>query len=380
MNTTVTCKIKIPKSDGVVNTVRAFRDALQYCVGVARERNIRNNVKLQPFVYKTIRERYGLPSQLAISCVKQACGMMKKTKRVPVIKNASVGYNFPRSANIQGNTLSFRTLTGRERCAITIPSCYAEYFSSWEVSESLLVIDRKQRAFFCFVFTKDIAERQVVPRVLGVDLGINNLAVTSDARFFNDGNVKRAKRKFKFLRATLQAKGTRASKRLLKRLAGRETRYMAWVNHNISKAIVNDFDGDTIVLEDLKGIRHKQRGRVMNYWIHNWSYAQLGSFIDYKARMRGITTVKVNPFMTSKMCHQCGLVGVRSHGCFSCERCGLKDFSADLNAARNLAHPKLVERQAGVNQPYLTCDEAPRSRLRSLVVEHSQKPRILDAR
>jgi len=54
--------------------------------------------------------------------------------------------------------------------------------------------------------------------------------------------------------------------------------------------------------------------------------------------------------------------------------CGFVRYSADLNAARNLAHPMLAERQAAVNRPFLACDET-----RVVLVEHSQKLRNLVA-
>jgi len=37
--------------------------------------------------------------------------------------------------------------------------------------------------------------------------------------------------------------------------------------------------------------------------------------------------------------------------------CGLSSYSADLNSARNLAHPKLVERQALVTKPNIQMDD-----------------------
>ena len=95
----------------------------------------------------------------------------------------------------------------------------------------------------------------------------------------------------------------------------------------------------------------------MNYWISNWSFFQLQSFIQYKAERKGIRFIRVNPHYTSQICHKCGRLGSRSSGCFSCH-CGLSLFNADLNAARNLAHPMLVERQAAVNQPIVSNDEA----------------------
>ena len=186
-------------------------------------------------------------------------------------------------------------------------------------------MDKKGRCFFLFTFSKEVTATEQNIRsqnyVLGIDLGVNNLAVTSDSKFYNSAKVKQVKRKFKYLRSKLQRKGTRSSKRLLVKLSGRETRWMKHINHCISKDIVSHFDGNKIVMENLKGIRRQRRGRIMNYWISNWSFYQLQSFIQYKAEMKGIEVVRVNPNYTSQICHKCGQIGSRSKGCFSCH-CG----------------------------------------------------------
>ena len=353
-------KVKIAATNEVVATVKAYGKALQFCVNTAWESRIRNNVKLHHVVYRELRETYKLPAQLAVACIKQACGIVKRAKSKPVVKRASVGYNFPRSASLKGNVLSIVTLNGRQKFAIKVPAYFATYFKEWKLTESLLRIDRKGRAYFAFGFSKEVAAVSSVSqkRVLGVDLGVNNLAVTSDGGFFHSSKVKQVKRKFKYLRSVLQAKGTRSAKRLLRKLSGREQRFMAWVNHNISKSIVSTFDGGKVVLEDLKGIRKVNRGKRMNYWVSNWSFFQLQSFIQYKAERVGVEVIRVKPAFTSKLCHKCGLLGIRKSGCFSCFHCGLSSYSADLNAARNLAHPMLDERQAAVNQPNVSGCEA----------------------
>ena len=358
MQTRATAKIRIPATTEVVATIAAHTRAIQYCVDVAWQNKIRNNVKLHPLVYDSLRKTFLLPAQIAVSCIKQACGIVKKAKTKPVINRSSVRYNFPRSAGLSGNKLTFRTLNNREKVELNIPKAYTQYFTGWKANESLLRIDRKNRAFFLFVFSKEVdaASSCLQTRVLGIDLGINNLAVTSDCKFFNSCKVKQAKRRFKFIRSKLQAKGTRASKRLLRKIAGRETRYMVWINHNVSKNIVSSFDGNKIVMEDLKGIRKQNRSRKMNYWISNWSFFQLQNFMQYKAERKGVVVERVKPAYTSQICHRCGQIGSRLHGSFACH-CGLTSYSADLNAAKNLSHPMLVARQAAVNQPYLTCNE-----------------------
>ena len=353
-------KVKIVATPEVVDTVRAYTKALQFCITVAWDNKIKNNVKLHHVVYREIREAYKLPAQLAVACIKQACGFVKKAKTKPVIRKASIGYNFPRSASFKGSILSVVTLNGRQKFNINIPSCYIAYFKEWKLTESLLRIDKKGRCFFLFGFSKEVnaINNALQKHVLGVDLGVNNLAVTSNGRFYHSSKIKQVKRKFKHLRSVLQAKGTSSAKRLLKKASGRENRFMAWVNHNISKDIVSTFGGNKIVLEDLKGIRGRQLGKRMNYWISNWSFFQLQSFIQYKAERRGLEVVRVKPAFTSKLCHKCGTLGTRKSGCFSCYHCGLSSYSADLNAARNLAHPMLDERQAAVNQPNVSGREA----------------------
>ena len=360
MRTNVTAKIRIDPTNQVVATIKAYTKALQFCVDYAWKHKITKNFKLHYTIYQTIRKRFKLPSQIAVACIRQTCGMVKRAKSKPIIRRASVGYNFPRSANIKGNTLVLRLLKCRQEFNLDIPACYAEYFN-WEVSESLLRMDKKGRCFFLFTFSKEVTATEQNIRsqnhVLGIDLGVNNLAVTSDNRFYNSAKIKQAKRKFKYLRSKLQAKGTRPAKRLLKKLSGRETRYMAWINHNISKDIVSNFNGNKIVMESLRGIRKQNRGKKMNYWISNWSFYQLQSFIQYKAERKGVAVERAKPNYTSQICHRCGQLGSRSKGCFSCSHCGLSNFNADLNAGRNLAHPMLVERQATVTSPHSRVDE-----------------------
>ena len=379
MRSVVTAKIKIESRPEIISTLKLYSKGLQFCIDTAWNKQIRNNIKLHPFVYKHLRS-LGLQSQLAIACIKQACGMLKKAKTKPLVKRASLRYNFPRSASFKNNVLSIATIKGRIKVQFSVPDCYKEYFS-WNVNESLLRMDKRGRCFFLFTFSKEVdtINNASQKRVLGIDLGINNLAVTSDGRFYNSHKVKQIKRKFRYLRSKLQAKGTRSAKRLLKKLSGRENRYMAWVNHNMSKNIVSNFNGNKIVMEDLRGIRKQRRGKRMNYWISNWSFYQLQSFIQYKAERKGIEVISVKPNYTSQLCHKCGQLGSRSKGCFSCSHCGFSSYSADLNAARNLAHPMLVERQALVNVPHVTCDDTFPVLTDGLLVEHSQKLRIFNA-
>lgn len=74
--------------------------------------------------------------------------------------------------------------------------------------------------------------------VLGVDLGIVNIASDSDGENFSGADVDRNRRIFEHRRRNLQKKQTRSAKRKLKKLSGKQARFQKYTNHTISKRLV----------------------------------------------------------------------------------------------------------------------------------------------
>ena len=351
-----TAKVKITATSDIIQTLKLYKACLQFCVNTAWDNKIHNNIKLHPAVYPHIRS-LGLHSQLSIACIKQACGMVKKAKSKPIINNISIRYNFPRSASLRDFILSLATINGRQKFKFDVPACYTQYFNgSWTISESLLKIDKKGRCFFMFCFSKQVS---VTPKdyVLGIDLGINNVAVTSDRQFFGK-DIKHLRITHERFISKIQAKGTKSAKRKLKRVSGRWTRFMAWVNHNISKNIIDSVPvGATIIMEDLTHIRRGKAKR--NRWVHKWAFRQLQSFIEYKATCKGCRIVYVNPAYTSKTCHVCHNIDTSRHaGFIECLCCG-HSLNSDLNAAINIALRYTRNMcSVTVNRPIVSSDDA----------------------
>ena len=176
---------------------------------------------------------------------------------------------------------------------------------------------------------------------LGVDLGIVNIATTSDGERMSSRAINRYRRRQLALRRKLQAK-QRPAKRVLKRQRRKEQRRARDINHCIAKRIVTEAErtGRGIALEDLTGIRarvrHRKPQRVM---MSSWSFAQLGSFIAYKAQRAGVPVVYVDPAYTSKECADCHHIANlnrASQAVFICRGCGVVAH-ADRNASRNIA-------------------------------------------
>ncbi|MFK4040866.1 RNA-guided endonuclease InsQ/TnpB family protein, partial [Nonomuraea wenchangensis] len=177
---------------------------------------------------------------------------------------------------------------------------------------------------------------------VGVDLGIANIATTSDGVRHRGRGLDAVRHRHRRLRRRLQAKRTKSAKRLLKRRRRAEVRFAANVNHVIAKSIVTEAErtGRGIVLEDLQGIRERVRLRKpQRVTLHAWSFHQLGAFIAYKAVRAGVAVMVVDAAYTSQRCSHCGHVDKRNRpdqAAFSCTSCGFAEH-ADVNAARNIA-------------------------------------------
>lgn len=346
--------IKIKVNELIVKTIKLYKKGLQHCVDVAWGMKIRNNVQLHPFVYKDLR-KMGLPSQLSVACIKQACGMVKKAKSNSIINKVSIRYNAPRSFSFKNNVLSISTLQGRVKIPIKIPDYALDYFN-WEIRESLLT-QNQGKYYFTFTFLKEAPNcSQHNNRVLGVDLGINKIAVTSGNKFYGQNTKSLRIKRDRFV-SELQSKGTRASKRKLKKFSGVWNRFMSWTNHNISKSIITELkEGDVVVMEDLSNIRTTAR---YNRWVHKWAFKQLQSFIEYKALSKGIRVVYVNPRYTSKECNRCHSRNtIRHSGFFECKDCG-HSLDSDINGARNIAQRYMRNMcRAVVNTPLLSSDDS----------------------
>lgn len=345
--------IKIKVNELIVKTIELYKKGLQHCVDVAWGMKIRNNIQLHPFVYQDLK-KMGLPSQLSISCIKQACGMVKKARSNPIINKVSIRYNTPRSFSFKNNVLSISTIQGRVKIPIKIPNYALDYFD-WKIKESLLT-KNKEKYYFTFTFAgEDVQSSNQHQRILGIDLGVNKLAVTSDNKFYGK-NIKKLRIKHDKLVSTLQSKGTKSAKKKLKKLSGGWRRFMTWSNHNISKKIVESLkSGDVVVMEDLKGIRKTAK---YNKWVHKWAFFQMQKFIEYKALAKGIRVVYINPKYTSKSCNRCRSLNTSRHsGFFECLSC-FHSLDSDLNGSRNIAKRYMRNMSLGsVTSPNVSDDE-----------------------
>ncbi len=217
-----------------------------------------------------------------------------------------------------GTILSINTLGKRTKC-IFYGEHFAEYLDgSWKLGTAKLV-ELKGLWYIHIPVTKEVEDfqKENLRHVVGIDRGLRFLAVSYDEKgktsFVSGRKIATKRRKFHEVRRQLQAKGTKSAKRVLKRLSGRENRWMTDVNHRITKTLVERYGKDTLfVLEDLTGVSFEEsnlsRGAKQNYDLRSWSFYQLEQFLTYKAHENRSEVLKVSAKYTSQRCPKCGTI------------------------------------------------------------------------
>jgi IS605 OrfB family transposase len=329
-----TIKIKI-ENQHLKDTVDQYFQAYCFCIDKGMELHTSNKKKIHNATYYPLREKYPkLTSNLIQTARDVACENFKsvRLKAKPIPKNKFIRYD-KRNFSYKNGQVSISTINGRQKFNVTLPK-FAEKYDSWNCKAGTVVL-RNDQLWLNLIFDKDAKTIDNPDTFLGIDRGINNIAVCSDNSFYNSNRLKSIKGKYQYLKAKLQSSGTRSAKRHLKKLKGREKRFVRDVNHCLSKQIVKK-PYDCFVLEDLE--IKKNKGKKFNRKLGNWSYYQLGNFIQYKAEELGKTVIKVNPKHTSQKCSKCEHTEKtnRKGSRFKCKKCGF-ELNADLNASRNIA-------------------------------------------
>jgi len=340
----------------LLRTLEAFNAACNAIAAVAFRERCANKLDLQKLVYYDIRAQFDLSSQMTIRAISKVSEAYKRDKKIqPHFRpHSAMVYDericsFPRI-----DRASLLTLDGR----VEVPFRFGAY------AEGMLQRKRGQADLlfrndtFFLAITVDVPEPTPTDAddFVGIDLGIIQLATTSDGEFLNYSagpkhrHVNQVRARYSRFRQKLQKKGTKSARRLLKKRSGREKRFAKDVNHCLSTAIVSTAKGTGrgIALEDLTHIRSRVNGsKRQRRVLHNWSCFQLRSFIAYKAALAGVQVVYVNPAYTSQTCSVCGhceKANRRSQSKFLCTSCGYA-CHADVNAAVN------IRSRAAVNRP-----------------------------
>jgi len=342
-----TLKIKIitdsEQAKALHKTMYQFNAACNYVAEVAFNTYISNKFTLQPLVYRDIREKFNISSQMAIRVISKVCETYKQNKSIKPIfnSNGAIVYDQRILSWKEPNIVSLLTVYGR----IKIPVKICNYHMS-KINQIRGQIDLifKNKKFYLCIVTESPNPILITPKnVLGVDLGIKNIAVDSVGEIFSSEKIDKNRSKLDILKSNLQRCGTDSAKKHLKKLSGREARFKKDTDHCISKKLVMKAKDTSslIALENLKGIREGTtvKTKAQRHRHNSWSFNQIQQFINYKAAIVGVPVVYINPAYTSQECPICHHISQSNRPTrdeFRCVCCGFSG-QADIVAARNIA-------------------------------------------
>ena len=402
MKQLITAKLKLYATPEQFSAFRAtqlaYRDALNAVSRYAYAHGkMSNQRRLQEGTYDDIRALYGLPAQMACNVPRQVGATYKglwtrarkhaEMRRAGISRKRYKGLDQPPtyvSPTLTYNNQRDYTLKARQRVSILtlcgrviVPySGYTKHLALIRSGASLgaakLWYDQPHKQFYLLVSLEiELADPtfEQSTSLVGVDVGIRYLAVTStstgDPAFFAGKQTKHRANHYARLRKRLQQKGTRGSKKKLRRIEQRERRLKLQVNHQIAKQIVAAHPQAMIGLEELTDIRERTKARKRKKGgkgtdpatpkmrranrVHaQWSFAELHALIAYKAALAGSLAIKVDANYTSKACPKCGFTHEdnRPHKglVFHCGNCHYQ-LHADLVGARNIVMRTLWFRQ-----------------------------------
>lgn len=200
------------------------------------------------------------------------------------------------------------------------------------------------------------SENQTLPATqnnVGIDLGVTDLAITSDGQKFESQKLhlkykkqlyywekRLARRRIRAKAegiALTDAKNYQKARRQVARIHEKIANTRKDYIHKITTDLVENYD--VIVIEDLKTVNMLKNHKLARN-IAGQSWRQFRTFLEYKCKAYGKTLTVINPFKTSQKCSNCGFdsgkktLDVRQ---WSCPNCHI-EHDRDINAAKNIKH------------------------------------------
>lgn len=357
---TICCRLLTTSTfeDALQETSERFADACNHVLMIAIDQKTHNAIKLHHLCYMQIREKFGLSANLSVRAIRRVSACMTKLKgkrkRPREFKPKSIDYDARIfSYQEEKGTISLTTTQGR----IRIPLILGKYQQAalFGKNPTSATVINKAGIWYIHMVIEVAPVQGTGNRIMGIDLGINNIATTSTGLRIEGKTRQDFKQKRANIRASLQSKNKPGARKILKKLSGYENRRIKHENHVLSKQIVEEakrHNCGTIRMEQLKGIRFKTKtwNKHLNRKVAGWSFYQLQKFVEYKAAIFGIAVELIDPAYTSQTCHQCLKLGSRKGEQFNCLTCG--ELHADVNASHVIALGG-----AAVSQPELAASK-----------------------
>ncbi len=368
---TVPVKLDVDSADAALleDTIDEFLWAANYVTRHAFEGEYVTTSKttLHDDTYNDVRDATALHSnhvQAARNKAADACtSVVKKWKQgkkasMPYFTSPHLVYDH-RTATFHDDYVSLATVDGRLEADYVLPdedseTPHADYLFSDEYETTGAELHRKHGEWQLHIHCKRDGEPDTLEQastengtVLGVDLGVTNLAVTSTGQFWTGDEFDHWRKEYEKRRGDFQQCGTRWAHENMQAVGRKEEGRFKQTLHRISNELVaeaREYRCSVIAFEELTDIRE----RTGASWGHKWAFNRLYEYVEYKAAEYGIDVEQVDPEDTSRRCSHCGFTHPenRESESFECLKCGYENH-ADYNAAKNIGLRYLRCNQTG---------------------------------
>ena len=344
------CKADFKKFDTFLEQAQL---AYNWCAEYLKLNSVPLDIKsVHRAVYDTMRSNFpSLPAQCIIRIYKEVITAWRSIKsnkhenaKTPERKNKAMRLDKRLYSNLSKDGIS---LTGFEKnkrkfFALQTYPLLVELFSKYTTTDPLVFI-RNGEPWLSVTF--EVPQKPIMEgNAIGIDLGMKRFAVSSDGIVFDDKAYKARRRRLRFLKSKLQAKGTKSAKRKLKKLKRKELNQAKDFMCRMAKTIISSCgDAAYIVLEDLKKIKKNtsKTEQGVKRKRHNNAFSQVAlakfrEIMTYKAALVGKQVVTVSPKWTSRIDCRTGNRDGKRQGCRYYCKDGIV-LDADWNAAINIA-------------------------------------------
>jgi IS605 OrfB family transposase len=335
----------------VLDLMRRYRDALNYSIRVIIANRALSLGKAHRLLYNDLKERYGLPSNIAVGCYREAIAIAKSWLRnprrgdMPVVKGLSMWLTHELGYRVKGDHVE---LIGGYRLRVI---GWDRRYDDFPNREARLVF--RDGEFTLYVFKRVPRPAKYAPKgVLAVDINERQIVVgNSSVEVRVETPIERALR-YRRLAERLQEKYSSSRYNAWLRRSGIRRRVRHF--HRKAKNIIEDWARKTsymiislakqgqlaVAREDLTGLVESLRRLPKGHKsaLLAFGYRRLAFWVDWQAEKNGVPILVIDPAGTSTMCPRCGaeLVEV-GHRRLRCPRCGLeadRDSIAVLNIER----------------------------------------------
>ena len=346
MQLTVTVKLNTTPEihTALLETMRVCNGACDRISQTGFESKTFRQFDLHALVYRNIKAETGLASNHVIRSIAKVSDAYKLDTNTLRTFQSTGAIELDKDLltwKVQEQTVSINTLQSRlKQIPFLCSAEQKELLGQKRGQADLLLRDRQ----FYLAVAVNVPEAQVFPPcgVIGVDLGIVNVATDSEGHIYTGEPIKQVRRKYRRQRQLLAPHKTPSARKRRKKMTRKESRFVKDTNDCISKQLVHlaTLRQKALAVEVLTGIRQRGNGfnRVMRTELNSWAFLQLKRFLTYKCQRSGVTLIEVDPRYSSQTCSRCGhceRANRKTQEGFCCVCCGLK-LNADYNASLNL--------------------------------------------